>query len=169
MLRGLALQEGVEIRQNANVVEVDADPVSVRLETGDIISGDIIVLANGCSSKLRDSVTGYSQDPPLETARRVLFVSFTVDISLLKDDESYRGVLESTNVRFSFILMVYLLHPHFSLVGDLDSRRYHCAHLCRGKPYFQSKFPCVDRFFCLGRTIGRLNVARLLWHVNCGR
>jgi 2-polyprenyl-6-methoxyphenol hydroxylase-like FAD-dependent oxidoreductase len=100
MLRDLALQEGVEIRQDANVVQADADSVSVRLETGDIISGDIIVLADGCSSKLRSSMTGYPKDPPLKAAPRVLFVAFTVDISLLKDDESYRGVLEPKNVCF---------------------------------------------------------------------
>ena len=100
MLRDLALHEGVEIRQNANVVQADADSVSVWLETGDIISGDIIVLADGCSSKLRSSVIVNPQDLPLEAALRVLFVAFTVDISLLKDDESYRGVLEPTDVCF---------------------------------------------------------------------
>ena len=107
MLRDLALQEGVEIRQNVNVVQADVDSVSVRLETGDTISGDIIVLADGCSSKLRSSVTEYPQDPPLEAAPRVLFVAFTVDISLLKDDENYRGVLEPSNVRFHSFLMTY--------------------------------------------------------------
>ena len=101
MLRDLALREGVEIRQNANVVQVDASSVNVRLETGDIISGDIIVLADGCSSKLRSSVVGYPRDPPLKTAPRVLFVAFTVDISLLNDDEGYRGLLEPTNVLFT--------------------------------------------------------------------
>jgi 2-polyprenyl-6-methoxyphenol hydroxylase-like FAD-dependent oxidoreductase len=80
MLRNLALQEGVEIRQNANVVQADADSVSVRLETGDVISGDIIVLANasGSSSKLRSSVSRYPKDLPLEAAPRVLSVAFTV-------------------------------------------------------------------------------------------
>lgn len=100
MLRDLALQEGVEIRHNVNVVQADADCVNVRLETGDIISGDIIVLADGSSGKLRSSVTGYGQDPPIEATPRLLFVAFTVDISLLKDDESYKVVLEPTNVRF---------------------------------------------------------------------
>ena len=100
MLRDLALHEGVEIRQDANVVQADADSVSVRLETGDTISGDILVLADGCSSKLRSTVTEYPQDPPLEAAPRVLFVAFTVDIGLLQDDEGYRGVLEPTIVRF---------------------------------------------------------------------
>lgn len=109
MLRDLARQEGVEIRQNAMVVQVDADSVSVRLETGDIISGDIIVLADGCSSKLRSSVIRCSpQDLSLEAAPRVVFVAFTVDISLLKDDESYRGLLEPTDV-FSFIFIIYYI------------------------------------------------------------
>lgn len=98
MLRDLALREGVEIRENANVVQADADSVSVRLETGDKISGDIIVLADGRSSKLRSSVTGYPRDPPLEPASRVLFVAFTVDINLLKDDECYKEMLDPTNV-----------------------------------------------------------------------
>ena len=102
MLRDLALKEGVEIRQNVNVVqaEAEADSVSVRLKTGDIISGDIVVLADGYSSRLWSSLTGYPQDPPLEAATRLLFVAFTVDISLLKDDESFGGVLEPTNVHF---------------------------------------------------------------------
>jgi 2-polyprenyl-6-methoxyphenol hydroxylase-like FAD-dependent oxidoreductase len=100
MLRDLALQEGVEIRENSNVVQADADSVSVRLETGDKISGDIIVLADGCSSKLWSSMTGYCQEPPLEAAPRVLYVAFTVDISLLKDDEGYEVVLDPTNVCF---------------------------------------------------------------------
>jgi flavin-dependent dehydrogenase len=105
MLRDLAIHEGVEIRQNANVVQADsnADSVSVRLETGDTIPGDIIVLADGCSSKLRSSVTGYFK---LEAAPRVLFVAFSVDISFLKDDDSFRNVLEPTDV-FPFIFMIY--------------------------------------------------------------
>ena len=147
MLRDLALQEGVEIRQNANVVQVDADSVSVRLEAGDIISGDIIVLADGCSSKLRSSVIGYPQDPPLETAQRVLFIAFTVDINLLKDDESYKGVLEPTDV-FSFIFMIYHILT-LPLVGNLDSRGYHCKDLCCGKfkLWFQSdNSPYLNRF-----------------------
>ena len=110
MLRDLALQEGVEIRQNANVIRADANSVSVRLETGDIISGDIIVLADGCSSKLRSSVTGFCQDLPLEAAPRLLFAAFAVDISLLKDDESYRGILEPTSVRF-YLFRSHILHP----------------------------------------------------------
>ena len=136
MLRDLALQEGVKIRQNANAVQIDADSVSVRLETGDIISGDIIVLADGYSSKLRSSVIGYPKDPPLEIAPRVLFVAFTVDIDLLKDDESYRGLLGPTDV-FSFILLIYYILTS-SLVDNLYSRGYHRMHLRCGKPCFQS-------------------------------
>lgn len=147
MLRNLAIQEGVEIRENANVVQVNAEPASVRLETGEIISGDIIVLADGCSSKLRSSVIGYRPNPPLEAAPRVLFVAFAVDISLLKDDKSFKEVLGPTDV--VFIHFHDISHPYSLLVGNLVSRGYLRKHLCCGKSWFQSNIssPCLNRFW----------------------
>ena len=98
ILYDLAFSEGVEIRHNANVVHTDPDCATVRLDTGETISGDIIVLAEGFTSSLRFNVTGYCQDAGLESHEQVLLVAFTVDTRLLQDDESFKSVLDPTQV-----------------------------------------------------------------------
>jgi len=100
-----AVQEGVDIRQNAHVIHTDPDCVSVRLDTGETISGDIIVVADGFNSSLRSTVTGYPEKISLESGKNMLMVIFTVETSLLKDDESFKSALDpSVNVR-SFFMM----------------------------------------------------------------
>ena len=130
----------MEIRKNANVVYADPDSASVLLDTGETVSGDLVVLADGYSSSLRSSVTGYCEDSSPES--RVLFVAFTVDLSILKSDPSFNATLEPTHVFFfPFLLTVY---SHSSLVVDVDSRGYHHAHLCSGKQGHTSCSPLVS-------------------------
>jgi 2-polyprenyl-6-methoxyphenol hydroxylase-like FAD-dependent oxidoreductase len=104
MLQDLALREGVEIRHDANVVCGDQEGPSVTLDTGETIRGDIVVLADGCSSSLRSTMTKNPQDPRpgsgVKPTSRVLFITFTVNINFLKDDESFIGVLQPNHVRF---------------------------------------------------------------------
>lgn len=91
------------IRHNANVIHADPDCTSVRLDTGEIISGDIIIVADGYSSSLRTVVTGYGQDTDLESDEKVLVVAFSVETSLLENDKSFKPVLEPTQVRCIFL------------------------------------------------------------------
>jgi hypothetical protein len=77
-------------------------------------------------------VTGYQKELRFKPGPRVLFVAFTVDISLLEDDESFEGALEPTHVGYSFNLTIYhKLTP--SPVVDVDSRGYHLPYICCGK------------------------------------
>jgi hypothetical protein len=44
---------------------------------------------------------GYSEETDLESGEKVLFVAFTVETSLLKDDEGFKSVLaHPKNVRY---------------------------------------------------------------------
>ena len=43
----LAFRKGVEIRHNANVVHTDLVCATIRLDTGETLSGDVIILADG--------------------------------------------------------------------------------------------------------------------------
>ena len=105
MLYDLAVQEGVEIRQNANVIHTDPNYVSVMLDTGETISGDIIVAADGFTSSLRSVVMGYPEETSLESGDKTLIVTFAVETSVLKEDESLKILLDpSASVRYHFII-----------------------------------------------------------------
>jgi salicylate hydroxylase len=124
ILYDLALREGVEIRHNANVVHTDPDCATVRLDTGETLSGDIIVLADGFTSSLRFNVTGYCQDAGLESHEQVLLVAFTVDTKLLQDDESFKPVLDPTQwmtwIAEDNILHTYIVNGGELLIGALS-------------------------------------------------
>jgi len=108
-----AVQEGVDIRRNANVIHTDPDYVSVRLDTGETISGDIIVVADGFTSSLRPTVIGYPEKTSLESGEKMLMVTFTAETSLLRDDESLKPLLDSSvNVRYVFYHILYKLTLH---------------------------------------------------------
>ncbi|KAF8802027.1 FAD/NAD(P)-binding domain-containing protein [Phlegmacium glaucopus] len=123
ILYDLAVREGVEIRQNAKVVHADPHSVSVRLDTGETISGDIIVAADGSTSSLRANMMGSPKRSNLESGKRELMVSFTVETSLLKDDESFKCVLDPTNwitwMAEGTIINTYILNGGKDLVGIL--------------------------------------------------
>ena len=96
----LAVREGVEIRQNANVIYANPHYASVKLDTGETVSGDIIIAADGYTSSLR-SAMGYPEPNNVESDEKVLYVAFTLDTSLLKDDPSSKILLNAgTNVSF---------------------------------------------------------------------
>ena len=108
MLHDLASREGVEIRHNANVAYANPDGASVRLDTGETISADLLIVADGFSSPIRSQVTGYSKDLYTMPLSRVLFVAFTVDTRLLKDDEDFKVALGHTDVcTLLFTLPIY--------------------------------------------------------------
>ncbi|EIN04666.1 FAD/NAD(P)-binding domain-containing protein [Punctularia strigosozonata HHB-11173 SS5] len=64
-LRELAVNSGCTIRYNCKVVKVDAVEGSVRLESGEVVSGNIVVGADGKGSRVRDVIIGR----PLHTRR----------------------------------------------------------------------------------------------------
>ena len=95
--------QGVEIRHDANVVYGEQEGPSVTLDTGETLRANIVILADGCSSSLRSTMTKNPPDPrPGPGAARVLFLTFAVDVDFLKDDETFSEVLEPNHVRFSF-------------------------------------------------------------------
>lgn len=98
------VREGVEIRHNANVIHADPNRPSVRLNTGETISGDIIVAADGYTSSFRSSAMGFPSTTHLESGERVLLVAFTVERSLLEDDEGFNSVLDPATVRYFFMI-----------------------------------------------------------------
>lgn len=57
MLFNIAVQEGVEFRFNATVIEADPSSVSVVLESGEVLGADVIVGADGYDNLLRQVVT----------------------------------------------------------------------------------------------------------------
>lgn len=64
-LRQLAVNSGCTIRYNCKVVKVDAGEGSVRLQSGEVVSGNIVIGADGKGSRVREVVIGR----PLHTRR----------------------------------------------------------------------------------------------------
>ena len=83
------------------------------------LSGDIIVLSDGLPVRYGFNVTEYCEDAGLESYKQVLLVAFTVNKRLLQDDESFKPVLDPTQVRISFFLI--RSQAHFSQVDAMDS------------------------------------------------
>lgn len=53
-----AIKRGAQVRYNANVVELDAQEATVLLETGEKLSADVLVGADGEHGLCRPAVVG---------------------------------------------------------------------------------------------------------------
>lgn len=96
MLYEHAIQEGVQFRYNSNVIDVESDPVSVTLDSGERIRSDVVIGADGFSSLVRICVIGKKVP---ETRERDISLNFTIPTALMKEQEDLRQFTESSDVR----------------------------------------------------------------------
>ncbi|KAF8958781.1 hypothetical protein BDZ97DRAFT_1906399 [Flammula alnicola] len=117
MLYQLTVKEGVEFRFNATVVDADSEQVSVTLDSGETLFGDVIVGADGYDSLLRQVVTDSDDEPPDVNDRHVI-VTFTIPVHLMEEDEELRSLL---NIREWVIWLGegYIMNANM-LVGGKD-------------------------------------------------
>lgn len=66
-----AIELGAQVRFNANVVELDTEGAAVRLETGEELSADVLVGADGEHGLCRPAVVG--EDAPGDLTGLALF------------------------------------------------------------------------------------------------
>ena len=82
-----AIAAGVELRFGAEVDHVDFERTEVRLKTGETMSADVIVGADGLWSTSRDRLLG-SPSPPVETGDLAYRGTFTkAQLEALNDPE----------------------------------------------------------------------------------
>ncbi|KAF8153369.1 hypothetical protein B0H34DRAFT_800578 [Crassisporium funariophilum] len=93
ILLELAVQEGVQFRYKTTVVTADPGSVSVTLASGEILSADVIVGADGYDSCLRPIVTGETSADTSDTQDRHLIITFTMDTSVLDEHEDLKDML----------------------------------------------------------------------------
>ncbi|KAH7392869.1 putative monooxygenase [Pyrenochaeta sp. MPI-SDFR-AT-0127] len=83
ILYQFAILQGVQIRMGTTVSDYNASKPSVLLESGEEITSDVVIIADGVKSKGRKIVLGY-EDKPFHSGYAV-YRSF-VDTELVKDD-----------------------------------------------------------------------------------
>jgi len=94
MLHEHAIQEGVRIRYNSKVVEVDSDAVAVTLENGERIVSDVVIGADGFNSLVRTTVIGKKVP---ETREREVSLTFTIPTDVMREHEDLRSLVENSN------------------------------------------------------------------------
>ncbi|KAK1703419.1 uncharacterized protein BDZ83DRAFT_686415 [Colletotrichum acutatum] len=82
VLWSAAKEAGVELRLGAEAVAIDFEDSSVRLVTGEIVRGDVVVGADGLWSRSRDQILG-RLSPPSETGD--LAYRATLTLQQMKD------------------------------------------------------------------------------------
>ncbi|OHE95128.1 hypothetical protein CORC01_09515 [Colletotrichum orchidophilum] len=82
VLWNAAKEAGVELRLGSEAVEIDFEDPSVRLATGEVVSGDVVIGADGLWSRSRDQILG-RHSPPSETGD--LAYRATVSLQQMKD------------------------------------------------------------------------------------
>jgi salicylate hydroxylase len=118
MLHDLASREGVEIRHNTNVVYANPDGSSVRLDTGETIWADLVIVADGFSSLIRSQVMENLSESQTEPLSRVLFVAFTIDAQLLEEDEDFKGASGSKDW-LAWIAEDTIVHTYIDKEGNM--------------------------------------------------
>jgi salicylate hydroxylase len=103
MLFNIAVQEGVEFRFNATVIEADPSSVSVVLESGEVLGVDVIVGADGCDSLLRQVVTD-SDGMEEGLDDRYVILTCVLPTSKMQADGDLRRLLGIKEVRFDYYL-----------------------------------------------------------------
>lgn len=58
MLYDLAVDSGVTIQFDAQVVDIDPNTPSVRLRNGETLRADVLIGADGYQSRVRDAILG---------------------------------------------------------------------------------------------------------------
>ncbi|CAA7263406.1 unnamed protein product [Cyclocybe aegerita] len=94
MLMNCARREGVTIRCNAKVVGADPANATVTLESGEQLSADVVVAADGYDSVLRPIVTEEDEDDVLvEEQERHLTTTILLPGDILKGDKELETFL----------------------------------------------------------------------------
>ncbi|KAG5652553.1 hypothetical protein H0H81_004614 [Sphagnurus paluster] len=89
-----AVQEGARFRYNAHVIDVDPETLSITLKSGERITADIVIGADGFNSLVRKSVNG--QEVP-GTRERDITLNFRIPIDLMRQEDDLRSLTETTD------------------------------------------------------------------------
>ncbi|KAJ8518627.1 hypothetical protein ONZ45_g4307 [Pleurotus djamor] len=117
----VAVTAGVKIRYATRVVRVDNRAVTVSLDTGETLCGDIIVGADGPQSLVRKSF----MDPTFEQGVEDTHLSFVacVPTKLMEEEEDLKTFLEKKSECTVWLGNEFVLHT--SLV---DQKQYFCIN-----------------------------------------
>jgi salicylate hydroxylase len=96
MLLEHAVQEGVEVRYNSKVINVNSDIVAVTLDGGENIFSDVIIGADGSHSLVRTIVAG---ERISETRERDISLNFTIPTEVMKAHDDLRSLTTNSDVR----------------------------------------------------------------------
>lgn len=90
----MAEEAGVRFLFDNKVVGIEGEnlPVSIRLENGQSLSADFVVVADGYNSSLRSLVT----EDVMEKKRRMI-LAFTIPRELMAADDDLRRLLDHPN------------------------------------------------------------------------
>jgi salicylate hydroxylase len=91
-----AAQEGVKLRYNSKVVDVNSETVAVTLHSGERIFSDVIIGADGFTSLVRNVVAG---QPVPETRERDVSLNFTIPTDVMKAHKDLRSLATNSDVR----------------------------------------------------------------------
>ncbi|KAF8880531.1 hypothetical protein BD779DRAFT_1675877 [Infundibulicybe gibba] len=94
LLFDLASQEGVQFNFNSTVVNVDTQTISVTLQCGEIRYADIVVVADGAGSSVREYVLGRNMP---ETPNRDVSLTFTIPTDIMRQDDELRPLTETSD------------------------------------------------------------------------
>ncbi|KZT51075.1 FAD/NAD(P)-binding domain-containing protein [Calocera cornea HHB12733] len=92
MLYDLAVGAGVQIRLGCAVTAIDADKPSVTLRSGESLSGDLLIGADGVKSMIRQVIVG-GPDAPVATGDAAYRATIPTSLMLREDD--LRGFVEN--------------------------------------------------------------------------
>ncbi|KAF7324616.1 FAD-binding-3 domain-containing protein [Mycena kentingensis (nom. inval.)] len=94
LLLGLATREGADIRYDCPVASVDCDTLTVMLATGERMSADLIVGADGPASMVRNAVVG---QPITGSPDGHHSLTLSIPTELMRNDEELRPLCEDGN------------------------------------------------------------------------
>ncbi|KAM5343807.1 hypothetical protein ACJ41O_012344 [Fusarium nematophilum] len=97
LLRAAQRIPSVTIRENSPVIDVDFEKPSVLLANGEVISGDVLLAADGIKSSIRGKLLGDASDPAVPTGDAVF--RLVLDRACLASDPSLRHYIEGNTIK----------------------------------------------------------------------
>lgn len=100
MISDLAIREGVEIAYEARVEDIDRSGSlpTVNLDTGESLTADVVIVADGYDSPLRPLVTDVPDEETVDLSDKIIVVNFILPLSAVLQDKELADIIHPSEV-----------------------------------------------------------------------